>query len=402
MSIDLLILNTAVVDFRGDEFTFVERLAGKGGLARGKTKAMPIYTQQQYRDWLDSGKATAGGPGNTAPLTAKAGIKTAVGINLGKGDFEGLDANGRFFYDTMLAGNVDMSATCVHPSLPTGVTFVYDKPCGDRGGIAYFPNANNDFDFERFKSAIEKHSPKIVFYMYSGLSDKGDANGGRDLADFMKWCSSKGIITIADSHTLTGNPEQFIGSMASVPEYILLEPLLPELDIFFTSYDESRMIENTIGEKGKYIGVSEEEYISYFLEYLTKKFWGKNKNSRVFGVTVKDGAFVIYRNAQGTITGPQKVTSKFMIGDVKDLVGAGDSFRAGFAAYIAKNIEQFKKGEIDIERAIQMANLFASLYIKAPLNNRYSTIGTYEQMLRVIDNNKKFENFEELVLAVLE
>jgi hypothetical protein len=61
MSVDILILNTAVVDFRGGEFDFVEKLAGKGGLARGKTKNMPIYTQPQYRSWIESGKATAGG-----------------------------------------------------------------------------------------------------------------------------------------------------------------------------------------------------------------------------------------------------------------------------------------------------------------------------------------------------
>lgn len=400
MSIDILILNTAVVDFRGGEFGFVEKLAGKGGLARGKTKDMPACTQQQYKDWIDSGKATAGGPGNTAPLLSKAGIKTAVGVNLGKGEFDGLDANGRFFYDTMLTNNVDMSTTFIHQSLPTGVTFVYDKPCGDRGGIAYFPNANNDFDFNYFKPAVEKLSPKIVFYMYSGLSDRGDANNGKDLADFMKWCNSKGITTIADSHTLTGNPEKLIEAKASVAEYKLLEPLLSELDIFFTSYDEARMIENTLGQQGKYIGISEEEYISYFLKYISGSFWKQNNNARVFGVTVKDGAFVICRDAQGNITAPQKITSKFMIGDVKDLVGAGDSFRAGFVAYIAKNIEKFRNDKIDIEEAVQMANLFASLYIKAPLNNRYSTIGKYEKMLDVINSNFNFNNFAELTLAV--
>jgi sugar/nucleoside kinase (ribokinase family) len=90
-----------------------------------------------------------------------------------------------------------------------------------------------------------------------------------------------------------------------------------------------------------------------------------------------------------------------MIGDVKDLVGAGDSFRAGFVSYIAKNIETFRNGIIDIKEAVQMANLFASLYIKAPLNNRYSTIGNYENMLRVIENNFKYRTFEELVSAVL-
>ena len=76
-----------------------------------------------------------------------------------------------------------------------------------------------------------------------------DLTPRNNLADFMKWCRQKEIITMADSHTLTGNPEKLIASDALVKEYELLKPLLPELDIFFTSYDEARMIENTLGRK---------------------------------------------------------------------------------------------------------------------------------------------------------
>lgn len=401
MSVDLLILNTAVVDFRSVVFDFAEHLAGKGGLARCQTADMPLYSQKQYSYWIERGWATAGGPGNTAPLTAKAGIRTAVGVHLGRGNQEGLDVNGKFFRDTLLSYNVDMSAIHIHPSLPTGVTFIYDKPCGDRGGITYFPNANNEFDFEYARNVVRRLSPGMVYYMYSGLSDKGDANNGRDLADFMRWCRSEGIITIADSHTLAGNPSQLIASGSEVIEYKLLEPLLPQLNIFFSSCDEARLIENTLGEKRSYRDRTEDDYILYFLEFLSSAFWNVDHSPRVFGVTVKDGAFVIYRNAEGGITGPRKVTSKFMVGDVKDLVGAGDSFRAGVASYIAKNLDTFKQGEIDIVSAVQMGNLFASLYIKASLNDRYGTIGPYKNMLRVVENGLGFESFEELVSAVL-
>ena len=115
-------------------------------------------------------------------------------------------------------------------------------PGDNRGGIAYFPNANNDFDFEVFKPEVERLKPRIVYYMYSGLSDRGDANGGRDLAEFVKWCRGKGAVTIADCHTLTGSPQELIESGRAVEEYHLLEPLLPELDVFFTSCDEARLI----------------------------------------------------------------------------------------------------------------------------------------------------------------
>src|SRR3989339_587074 len=108
MSVDILILNTAVVDIRSKDFRFVEKLAGPGGLAKCKISKMPKLNQKQYSDWLKAGFTTAGGAGNTAPLIARAGIKTAIGANFGSGDFDGLDIQGHFFYNEMVKNNVDM------------------------------------------------------------------------------------------------------------------------------------------------------------------------------------------------------------------------------------------------------------------------------------------------------
>lgn len=400
MRVDVLILNTAVVDFRSNEFSLVETLVGPGGLAKCNTADMPAYSQQQYKKWIDKGFATAGGPGNTSPLMARAGIKTAVGVNLGKGDFDGLDAQGRFFYDVMTKNNVDMSQTFIHPNLHTGTTFIYDKGSGERGGIAYFPNANNDFDFEYFKNSIERLKPKIVYYMYSGLSDRADANGGKDLADFAAWCRNRGIVTFVDSHTLTGNPQKFIDYNAVVEEYKLLVPLLPEVDLFFTSYDEARMIENTIGKKGQSKNMTEDEYICHFLDFLSDKFWGNKNRARIFGVTISNGAIAKYKDTKRNIFGPEKIESRFLAGEVIDLVGAGDSFRAGFISYIARNIEDFKNSRINFAEAVQMGNLFASLYIKARLDDRYGNIGSFDNMLKIVQNGLVFDSFANLVNAV--
>jgi sugar/nucleoside kinase (ribokinase family) len=397
MNTDVFILNTAVADFRSSEFAFVEKLVAPGGLAKCKSDYMPDYSQLQYKHWIAQGLATAGGPGNAAPLLARAGLKVAVVANLGQGDFAGLDIQGRFFFDTMVNNNVDMSQTFIHPTLATGTTFIYEKGDRERGGIVYFPNANDDFDLEHFKSSVMKLNPTIVYYMYSGLSDKADANGGKDLANFMRFCSQKGIVTIADSHTLTNNPQLLLESNAKVKGYKILEPLLFELDLFFTSFDEARLIDQSIGEKRNHHLGSEKEFINNFLKSLSQKFWrppvgevsprADNKNPKIFGVTVKDGATVIYRDASGHITGPLMVASRFMSGVAIDLVGAGDSFRAGLVAYIVKNINDFKTGMINIAEAIQMANLFASLYIKAPLSDRYGNIDKYEKLLHAIKSH---------------
>ena len=401
MAVDVLVLNTAVTDFRRADFEFADELVGKGGLAKCETKDMPDYSQAQLAEWIKAGFACAGGCGNSAPLIARAGLKVAVGVNLGAGDFGGLDAQGRFFCDTMAENGIDMSQTFIHQDLPTGTTFGHDCPGEDRGGIAYFPNANNDFDFRVFKKAVERLEPRVVYYMYSGLSDRGDANGGRDLADFIKWCREKGIVTIADSHTLTGNPQELIDSAAAVAEYKLLEPLLSELDLFFTSYDEARMIENTIGKKSRPKNLTEDEYIPGFLDFLADKSWKDNDRTRMFGVTVSNGAYEKHIRPNNNPSTPAKVKSDFMAGEVIDLVGAGDSFRAGLISYIAKNIEEFKTGKIDFTRAVQMGNLFASLYIKAPLNDRYGNIGSYDKMLEVVKRGAGYNKFADLLADLI-
>jgi len=400
MAVDVLVLNTAVVDLRRPDFEFADKLVGRGGLAKCRSKDMPEYSQTQIRQWIEEGFATAGGPGNAAPLIARTGLKVAVAVNLGKGDYSGLDAQARYFHDIMTANGIDMSATYIHPTLCTGTTFIHSAPGGERGGIAYFPNANDDFDFRNFASAVERLRPKIIYYMYSGLSDRGDANRGRDLAEFIQWCRSKGAVTIADSHTLTGNPQKLIAEGKPVKEYRLLEPLLPELDLFFTSYDEARLIENTLSRRQAMGKLDEHAYNVHFLEFLTRKFWQDDQRTKLFGVTVSNGAYEMHLCPDGRTGCPAKVTSRFMAGEVVDLVGAGDSFRAGLITYIASNLEAFRKGEIDFEQAVQAGNLFASLYIKAPLGDRYGNIRAYPKMLQVLQTEGGFESLDALRRAL--
>ena len=400
MVVDVLILNTAVADLRRPDFEFVDKLVGKGGLAKCQVKDVPNYSQQQVRDWIEQGYATAGGPGNTAPLIARAGLNVAVGANLGKGDYDGLDAQGRFFYDLMTANGIDMSQTHIHPNLPTGTTFIHDTSGPDRGGIAYFPSANDDFDFEIFKGAVERLNPRIVYYMYSGLSDRGDANGGRDLAEFIKWCRAKGAVTIVDSHTLTSNPHELIKAGSGVQEYWLLEPLLPEVDVFFTSCDEAKMIENTLAP-GRVWGEFEEHQNNvHFLDFLTDRFWGEDNRTKLFGVTVSNGAYEKHVCPDGTLVGPTKIESHFMVGEIVDLVGAGDSFSAGFLTYIAGSLDDFKNGAMNFGEAVQMGNLFASLYIKAPLDDRYGNIKDYDKMLQIVRSDATYPSFEALQKAL--
>ncbi|OHB59047.1 MAG: hypothetical protein A2Y12_18405 [Planctomycetes bacterium GWF2_42_9] len=395
MQTDVLILNTLVADFRSSDFEYTRALTCPGGMVKCRNVDMPNYSQQQLKKWIQQGFVTVGGPGNVAPLIAKAGLRVAIGGNLGKGDYDGLDAQGRFIFDMMAEYNVDLSGIRVHPELATGTTFICEKSTKERAGIAYFPNANDEFDFECFKDVVVSLNPKIVYYMYSGISEKGDANEGKDLAEFIKWCRNKGIITIADSVTLVGNPQKLIHSGTPVTEYKLLIPLLPEVDLFFTSSDEAKMIVNTLGAPRNWSDFTQDENNHHVLNFLTSQFWRKENRPRIFGVTVNNGVYEKHNNPNGASHGPNRVESRFMCDDVVDLVGAGDAFRTGLICYIAKNISEFKTGMINYVEAIQMGNLFAALYIKAPLQNRYCNLKSYPKMYELLQNSSKNITFRE-------
>ncbi len=47
-----------------------------------------------------------------------------------------------------------------------------------------------------------------------------------------------------------------------------------------------------------------------------------------------------------------------------------------------------------------MGNLFAALYIKAPLDDRYGHIRGYRKMLKVVTTGKTYATFDELMAEV--
>jgi sugar/nucleoside kinase (ribokinase family) len=209
-----------------------------------------------------------------------------------------------------------------------------------------------------------------------------------------------GAVTIVDSHTLTGDPHKLIATGEPVAEYKLLEPLLPEVDLFFTSCDEAKLIENTLAPGRTWGKFDEHENNVHFLDLLTERFWLKDSRTRLFGVTVSDGAYEKHIHPDGESTGPNKIRSRFMAGEVVDLVGAGDSFRAGFISYVARNLGEFRDSSIDFQEAVQMGNLFASLYIKAPLDDRYGNIRAYDKMLSIVRSETIHHTFSGLRKAL--
>jgi sugar/nucleoside kinase (ribokinase family) len=132
------------------------------------------------------------------------------------------------------------------------------------------------------------------------------------------------------------------------------------------------------------------------LDFLTGRFWRDDGRTKLFGVTVSDGAYEKHICPDGTVGGPNRIKSRFMAGEVVDLVGAGDSFRAGLLTYVASHLDEFRDGSIDFGEAVQMGNLFASLFIKAPLGDRYGNIKSYDRMLEVLRSGRDYSSFDAL------
>jgi hypothetical protein len=55
---------------------------------------------------------------------------------------------------------------------------------------------------------------------------------------------------------------------------------------------------------------------------------------------------------------------------------------------------------MDFGEAVQMGNLFASLYIRAPLKDRYGNIKAYDKMLKVVRSDVAYPSFESLRKAL--
>ena len=373
--VDVLFLNTLVTDIRfslGMSFPDID-FVEPGVLVRRRLHDFPIIDNKDLERLIKS--ATIGGPGNAAPLLQKTGLHTAVAGYLGAGEYDGWDLQGKFFIDSMRKYEIDTTFVNSLTDHPSATTFISQSNEHERAGLAFNSGAGDYFDFELARKAVTYLKPRIVYYMYLGLSDSGDANEGNDLAKFMKYCKSLGIITIADTHTFD-DPD----NLGRINPYESLENVLPTLDIFFSSIDEAKLISSALNIIVS--ETSEERFVNDYLRGLTA-YSGDHTGTQLLGVTVKDGAYITCKTEEGW-SAPIKIKSKFMSDEVVDLVGAGDAFRAGLLAYVSRNTESFKDATINFEEAVQMGNLFASLYIKAPLEDRYENFRDYTSMLKMV------------------
>jgi len=67
---------------------------------------------------------------------------------------------------------------------------------------------------------------------------------------------------------------------------------------------------------------------------------------------------------------------------------------------MASHLNEFRNGLMNFAEAVQMGNLFASLFIKAPLEDRYGNIKAYDKMLEVVRSGVNYSSFDALQKAL--
>ena len=130
---------------------------------------------------------------------------------------------------------------------------------------------------------------------------------------------------------------------------------------------------------------------------MTARFAGKGRRrTQLFGVTVSNGAYAKLVGPDDRVHATVFCPSRFMVEGVVDLVGAGDSFRGGLTAAIARQKEAFLAGTLNVEETVQVGNLMAVLYITSPLGDRYGHIPSYEALLALVRSGRSFATLDEL------
>jgi len=400
--LDVLCIGTTCVDMRNPEFDFLNDIRGDGLVADSSR------TREVLQKWLEydparNVSAMGGGMLNVAPLIAlaggKAGILTAMGNDLPGNLMK------RIMYETSVMPIIEAEA-----GYPSSVSFVKPPEGGKREAILHCPNAMDYFDANScFHSAIGSGLKQgaIVHYAYSGLSRAMDENNSRRLASLMQFCRESGYLTMADTHTYSPNPKEDIEARKVIPQYNLLESVLPHLDFFFCSQDEAMMIANAF-----HYGLDAKHPIRnwHFLDATRHRFY-KDGSPRIVGVTAGTSATLMYDTGRFA-TVVETIESPYIITDANNFVGAGDSFRAGIMLEWSKNPNyaiNFSCGDRnigyrDLERLALMGHLMAACYVTRNEADPYGNIPKYEDMKRVVDSGKKYADKAELMrdLKVME
>ena len=322
---------------------------------RGGELSVPQDTIIKTRDPLTVEQLASsefGGGGNVTLPAAALGIKTGI---MG---YVGEDVEGKYFIEGMRKHGINTHGIIKDALFRTDVCIKLQlkHPKGEREPrepLVFCEHAGKYFDFGNLavKERLIALNPASVQISYSGLFEYGaDLENGQRLAEGIKWIKKTlDALVMVDTHTYKKDPQR----------YDCLKPSLEFANMFVCSDDEVELI---VPQYKIPSGETKEEKRQSFLHFLRDTYC-KGDEARLYAVTSPEESVVLYYKPGGEAV-EVKVENWFTTTqDIFTPTGAGDSWRAGLNAYILHHQEEFKSGNLNIEEAVQFANLTARLYI---------------------------------------
>ena len=118
----------------------------------------------------------------------------------------------------------------------------------------------------------------------------------------------------------------------------------------------------------------------------------------MFGVTRSDGIYLLGNSDYQDPSEGLFVPTRFLKGMNTDLVGAGDSSRAGIAISLLGDLLGWHAGYFgtgDFAEAGEMANLTSAMYVNSKPGD-YSLIPSHQRALSVVRGDKEYAEMNEL------
>lgn len=263
---------------------------------------------------------SAGGLGNA--LVALSGLDLSVGVSTRVGD----DMYGDYLLKQWRELGIDMSGVTIDRDRATGFSFILDHG-GERTPF-YSAGANSAFGLGDIPTLLPENS-RCVLVFFAGALPSLD---GEPLLELVKRSRAAGTVAILDAS------DGVLADHRAIPSY------LPYANLVVSS-EEGRAI----------TGKDTPEDV---LRVLNAMAGDASDAPSFLAVTRCDGVSLLSRGS-----GYMDIASPFYGKPVHNVVGAGDAFRAGLAAYIAARHEDYWSGRLDYRELCLFASAVSYSYL---------------------------------------
>lgn len=293
-------------------------------------------------------RVSVGGIGNA--VTALSGL----GVSFGVSTRVGRDMFGDHLRSRWAGQGADLGGVVTDPERPTGLSMVLNHggertPFYDAGAVSAF--ARHDIP----RSYVA--SPRVFLVFFAGALPALD---GPPLAELVRECHAAGVAVILDLSDKTG------------ADYTPVLACLPFVNLVVNAVEAERMT-----------GLRDPAAAAGQLSRMA----GGRLGNRCVAVTRSGGAAFAFER-DGRVAGGT-VESPFYGRPVRDVVGAGDAFRAGLAWFIARHRDDWRDGRLDWTRAFLHACAVSYLFLSRTSDDRPCVPSAVEALLSGATRDRK-------------